>query len=166
MTFRFRQAICNEAYKDWDFKDACRSIRKAGYAGIEIAPFTLADDPGAVTLGQAREYSRIIENEGLTFAGLHWLMVAPEGLHVTTPDTALRQRSWEHIRRLIDLCAELGPGGIMVFGSPFQRATTGGISRQDATQNYVSGLMGVTPHAEQRGVTILIEALPSSQCDV
>jgi len=166
MTYRFRQAICNEAYKDWDFKEACQSIRNAGYTGIEIAPFTLAEDPATVTPNQAREYRRIIEDEGLTFVGLHWLMVAPKGLHVTTPDTALRQRSWEHIRSLIDLCAELGPVGIMVFGSPFQRATTGGISREEATQNYISGLMSVTPHAEERGVTILVEALPSSQCDV
>ena len=166
MTFRFRQAICNEAYKDWDFKDACRSIRSAGYAGIEIAPFTLAEDPAAITPDQAREYGRIIEDEGLTFVGLHWLMVAPKGLHVTTPDTALRERSWEHIRRLVDLSAEIGPGGVMVFGSPFQRGTTGGLSREEATRNYVSGLMSVAPHAEERGVTILVEALPSTQCDV
>jgi D-psicose/D-tagatose/L-ribulose 3-epimerase len=166
MTFRFRQAICNEIYKDWKFSDACRSIRTAGYTGIEIAHFTLAEDPASITPGQRREYSRIIGDEGLTFVGLHWLMVAPKGLHVTAPDTALRERSWLHIRHLIDLCADLGPGGIMVFGSPYQRATTGGISREEATQNYVSGLTGVIPHAEQRGVTILIEALPSAQCDV
>jgi sugar phosphate isomerase/epimerase len=93
-------------------------------------------------------------------------MVAPKGLHVTTPDVSLRERSWTHIRNLIDLCADLGAGGIMVFGSPQQRATTGGISREQATRNYVSGLMTVVPHAESRGVTILIEALPSAQCDV
>jgi D-psicose/D-tagatose/L-ribulose 3-epimerase len=166
MTFRFRQAICNEAYKDWDFKDACRSIRKAGYTGIEIAPFTLAEDPATVTADQRREYRQIMEDEGLEFVGLHWLMVAPKGLHVTTPDAALRERSWTHIRNLVDLCADLGPGGVMVFGSPQQRATTGGISREEATRNYVDGLVGVTPHAEERGVTILIEALPSAQCDV
>jgi sugar phosphate isomerase/epimerase len=166
MTFRFRQAICNEVYKDWDFRDACRSIRAAGYTGIEIAHFTLAEDPVTITTGQRREYSRMIADEGLTFVGLHWLMVAPKGLHVTTPDISLRERSWEHIRQLIDLCADLGPGGVMVFGSPYQRATTDGISREEATGNYVSGLTAVTPHAQQRGVTILVEALPSSQCDV
>ena len=166
MAFRFRHAICNEVYKDWKFSDACRSIRSAGYNGIEIAHFTLADDPSSISADERREYSRIISGEGLTFVGLHWLMVAPKGLHVTTPDASLRARSWEHIRNLIDLCADLGPGGVMVFGSPNQRATTGGISRQDATRNYVEGLTTVVPHAEHRGVTILIEALPSSQCDV
>jgi sugar phosphate isomerase/epimerase len=54
----------------------------------------------------------------------------------------------------------------MVFGSPKQRSTTGGISRDAATRNYIDGLAGVAPHAEARGVTILVEALPENQCDV
>jgi D-psicose/D-tagatose/L-ribulose 3-epimerase len=166
MPFRFRQAICNEVYKDWDFAESCRSIRKAGYTGIEIAPFTLAEDPATVPPAQRRECKRIMAEEGLAFVGLHWLMVSPKGLHVTAPDSALRERSWTHIRNLIDLCADLGPGGIMVFGSPQQRTTTGGITRSEATANFITGLTGVVPHAEERGVTILVEALPPSQCDV
>jgi sugar phosphate isomerase/epimerase len=107
-----------------------------------------------------------MQSEGLTFAGLHWLMVSPKGMHVTTPDRAVRERSWEYVRRLVDLCADLGPGGIMVFGSPYQRASTGGLSRAEATRHYVDGLAGVAPHALERGVTILVEALPVQQCDV
>jgi D-psicose/D-tagatose/L-ribulose 3-epimerase len=55
---------------------------------------------------------------------------------------------------------------VMVFGSPQQRSTTGGLSREEATRNYVDGMMGVAPHACRRGVTILIEALPIGQSDV
>src|SRR5579864_1752658 len=166
MSFTFRQAICNEAFDKWPFADACRAIRKAGYTGIEIAPFTLAEDPASITAAQRREYRNIIASEGLQFVGLHWLMVSPKGLHVTTPDAALRARSWRHIRDLTDLCADLGSGGVMVFGSPNQRATTGGLSREQATRNYVDGLASVAPHAGERGVTILVEALPKGQCDV
>ena len=108
----------------------------------------------------------MIESEGLRFVGLHWLMVSPKGLHVTTPDANLRARSWHHIRDLIDLCADLGPDGVMVFGSPYQRATTGGLSREQATRNYIDGLASVAPRAAERGVTILVEALPKAQCDV
>jgi sugar phosphate isomerase/epimerase len=78
----------------------------------------------------------------------------------------LRKKSWEHIRNLIDLCADLGPDGIMVFGSPAQRASTGGSTRAEATLRYVDGLASVAPHALDRGVTILVEALPRGQCDV
>ncbi|HVP45545.1 MAG TPA: sugar phosphate isomerase/epimerase family protein [Bryobacteraceae bacterium] len=166
MSYRFHHAICNEAFEKFPFAAACRAIRKAGYEGIEIAPFTLSEDPATIPAAQRSEYRSIIESEGLRFVGLHWLMVSPKGLHVTTPDSALRARSWQHIRNLVDLCADLGPGGVMVFGSPNQRATTGGLSREQATAHYVEGLASVAPHATDRAVTILVEALPKGQCDV
>ncbi len=166
MPVPFRHAICNEIFQDWEFAESCRAMKKAGYEGIEIAPFTLGEDPAQVSASRRRELAGIMQTEGLEFAGLHWLMVAPKGLHVTTPDETLRERSWQHIRNLIDLCAALGAGGIMVFGSPFQRATTGGASRQEATGRFIDGLAAVAPHAEASGVTILVEALPAAQCDV
>src|SRR5882724_2605427 len=110
MPFRFRHSICNEAFEGWPF---------------------------AVRAGQRREYRGIMEQEGLTYVGLHWLMVSGKGFHVTTPDTDLRRRSWERIRNLVDLSADLGPGGVMVFGSPKQRTTTGGLTREGATRNFI-----------------------------
>src|ERR1035438_7005925 len=162
----FRYSICNEAFDKWPFADACKAIRKAGYTGIEIAPFTLAGTPGAITPAQRAEYRDAIGSEGLIFAGLHWLMVSPKGLHVTGPDAALRRQSWDHIRALIDLCADLGPDGVMVFGSPNQRSSTGGLTREQATRNYIDGLAAVAPQAESRGVKVLVEALPIAQSDV
>jgi D-psicose/D-tagatose/L-ribulose 3-epimerase len=161
-----RLAICNEIFENWEFAATCKAVRKAGYTGLEIAPFTLASDPASISADARREYQRILASEGLRFVGLHWLMVTPKGLHVTTPDAALRERSWGHIRNLIDLCADLGPGGVMVFGSPAQRGTTGGSTAAEATRRYVDGLASVAPHALQRGVTVLVEALPRNQCDV
>ena len=134
--------------------------------GIEISPFTLAPDPIDITPEHRREYAGIIRSEGLSFVGLHWLMVSPKGLHVTTPDETLRARSWQHIRNLIDLCADLGSHGVMIFGSPVQRSTTGGLTREQATRNYIEGLKQVAPQALDRGVTILVEALPKTQSDV
>ena len=93
-------------------------------------------------------------------------MVSPAGLHVTTSDAALRERSWLHIRHLIDLCADLGDNGVMVFGSPKQRNTTGGVTPAAARAVFADELAKVAPQAEERGVRILVEALPSDQCDV
>ena len=174
MPFRFRHSICNEVYEGWEFAAACRHIRAAGYEGIEIAPFTLAEDPAAIPAARRRECRDIIASEGLAFAGLHWLMVSPKGLHVTTPDADLRARSWRHIRNLVDLCADLGPdgegGGVMVFGSPVQRRTTGGSNsaqgRAEAMERFAQGLESVASHAAGRDVQILVEALPRAQCDV
>ncbi|MGE5645057.1 MAG: sugar phosphate isomerase/epimerase family protein [Acidobacteriota bacterium] len=166
MSTIFRHAICNEVYEKRPFAETCKSIRAAGYTGIEIAPFTLADDPGAIPPAQRREYRAAIESEGLRFAGLHWLLVSPKGLHVTTPDQELRRRSWDHLRKLVDLCADLGPGGVMVFGSPKQRSSTGGLTPAAATCLLIDGLAALAPHAKDRGVKVLLEALPAPDTDV
>jgi sugar phosphate isomerase/epimerase len=162
----FRHSMCNEAFGARPFAEACAGIRRAGYTGIEIAPFTLAEDPASLTGAARREYAAIMLSEGLQFAGLHWLLAVPADLHVTAPDAALRARSWNYVRELIDLCAELGSGGVMVFGSPRQRSATGGLTPQEATRYLVQGLASVGNHAAGRGVTILLEALPSNQGDV
>ncbi len=166
MRHRLRQAICNEVYEKRAFRDVCRSIREIGYDGIEIAPFTLAEKPSDVSPAGRREIRGTMASEGLGYVGLHWLMASPAGLHATAPDKDLRARSWRHIDELIDLSADLGEGGVMVFGSPRQRGTTGGIGREEAMKNYAEGLAGVADHAAERGVTILVEALPKNQCDV
>jgi len=161
-----RHAICNEMFQGWSFADAAKFVRATGYTGLEIAPFTLAPSPSDISQAQRAEYRDILKSEGLSFAGLHWLMVSPKGLHVTTPDRALRERSWQHIRDLIDLCADLGPDGVMVFGSPVQRSTIDGSTVAEATARYIDGLSSVAAQAEQRGVTILVEALPVGQANV
>ena len=166
MSYGFRHSICNEAFDKWPFAGACRAIRKAGYTGIELAPFTLAEDPVDVSPAQRREYRDIMQSEGLAYVGMHWIMVGSQGFHVTTPDESLRKRSWQHIRNLIDLSADLGPDGVLVFGSPKQRSSTGGMSREQATRNFIDGLASVAKQAEEKGVTILPEALPSSQSDI
>jgi D-psicose/D-tagatose/L-ribulose 3-epimerase len=171
MSYPFRYAMCNEAFEKRPFAESCKVLRSAGYSGIELAPFTLAEDPLALRANQRRELRDIIDSEGLEFVGLHWLLVVPFPIHVTTPDLALRERSWQYVRGLIDLCADLSPDnadahGIMVFGSPKQRSSTGGITAAEAKRNYVDGLAGIAEHAVDRGVTILVEALPHSQSDV
>ena len=167
----FRLSVCNELYEDTPFLDVCRSIKRAGWDGIEIAPFTLLTDATRLSQERRVEIRNIIAEEGLDFVGLHWLTVGPQGLHVTTPDPDVRRKSWEYVRGLIQLCADLRPagvdsGGLMVFGSPNQRKTTGGATREQATRNYVEGVRSIASDLEAAGVTLLIEALPIEQSDV
>jgi sugar phosphate isomerase/epimerase len=54
----------------------------------------------------------------------------------------------------------------MVFGSPKQRSTTGGLTREEATRHFVEGLRTIAPDACRREVTVLVEALPIQQADV
>ena len=161
----FRYACCNEMFEKRDFASVCRSIRAAGFDGIEIAPFTLADDVDQITASRRREMRDIMHSEGIAFAGLHWLLITPKWLHVTTADRQIREKSWAYLPRLVDFCADLGDRGIMVFGSPAQRHSQGN-TKTEATALFREGLAAVAPHAGQRGVTILIEPLPSKDCDV
>ncbi len=166
MSYQFRQALCNELYEKRSLADTCKSVRKIGYSGIEIAPFTLAEDATAIPAEKRREYRSIIESEGLRFAGLHGLLVSPKGLHVAAADKAVRERSWDFLRRLIDFCADLGPRGVMVFGSPKQRGSSGGLSTAEAKKYFIGGLAGLALHAVERGVSVLVEALSKEQTDV
>ncbi len=99
--------------------------------------------------------------------GLHSLLTAPLGeLHITTPDDAVRQRSWDYFRRLIDLCADLGDDGLMILGSGKQRRAVGGSTVEDAVKRLGDGLASVADHAGEKGVTILPETLAPHLCDV
>jgi len=162
----FRHSLCNELYERRPFAETCRAVRQAGYAGIELAPFTLAEDPVALSASGRREIASAIRDAGLEFAGLHWLLVSPPGLHVTTPDAAVRRISWNYLYGIVDLCADLGPNGVLVFGSPKQRSSTGGSTAAESAARLEEGLHGLAPHAFERGVTFLVEALAPDQADV
>jgi sugar phosphate isomerase/epimerase len=167
LSFTFRHAICNEVFQGLDFAHACQIARESGYTGLEIAHFTLAESPGEIPPARREELKRMMAGEGLEFVGLHWLMVAPKGLHVTTPDDSLRTRSWDHIRGLIDLCGDLqSTPGLMVFGSPFQRNAVDGQTVEDATQRFAEGFAAVADQAAARQVTLLVEALPKAQSNI
>lgn len=163
----FRLAICNETFQGWDVSAGFRGALETGYSGVEIAPFTLSEDPASVPASQRREYRDVMESEGIGYVGLHSLLTVPRGeLHITTPDDGVRQRSWAYFRKLIDLCADLGDNGMMILGSGRQRRTTGGSSVDDATKRLRDGLVEVATQAQERGVVILPETLAPHLCDV
>ena len=161
-----KYAVCNELFGELPLAESARIIKKTGYEGIEFAPFTVFGDfsPAAVRAGIA-EIRKVLDGEGLTFAGFHWLLLKPEGLHITTPDPALRRRSWDHIRLLLDSAAELG-GGPLILGSPRQRSSTGGATAAQALALLTEELARVAPYAAGRGSAILLEALTSAQSDI
>ncbi len=164
MAFRF--ATCNEVFQKQPMADVCSQLREAGYQGIEIAPFTLASDPAMLTPDERASVKKIISDAQLEFVGLHWLLAAPDGLQATSPDSSVRKRTWEYVGHFIDLCADLGEGGVVVFGSPKQRSSMGGLSSREATDAFIEGLAKAAPHAEARGVTLLLEPLSPDQTDV
>ena len=110
-------ALCNEVLRPLPFEQQCALAAALGYDGLEVAPFTLADDPAQIGDARARELARIAADHGLAITGLHWLLVAPPGLSIVSADAAMRQRTADVMVRMVNLCAAMG-GRVLVHGSP------------------------------------------------
>jgi sugar phosphate isomerase/epimerase len=162
-------ALCNEMFGDRSFADTFSTIRKLGYTGVEIAPFTLA--PGAEPFDVRRvPAERIVEvraragDVGLEIIGLHWLLAKTDGFYLTSPDPTVRRQTAEYLRTLAEVCADLG-GTIMVLGSPKQRNLLPGVSYDDAEDYATEVLHGAVPACAQFGVTIAVEPLGPAEGD-
>jgi len=159
---RYRYCICNETFAGRSFAESCKLAKAAGYEGLEIAPGTLGPDPVALSPAQRAELRRAMADAGLRYAGLHSLVTAPAGMHLTTPDEAVRTRSWHFFRKLIDLSADLagkGERSVMVLGSGKQRGAIGGSSVADARKRLRDGLASAAAHAQGASVELLLEPL-------
>ncbi|MDE2125968.1 MAG: sugar phosphate isomerase/epimerase [Armatimonadetes bacterium] len=160
-----KTAICNETFEHWRWDDTLDAITAAGYDGVEIAPFTFASEPAEITADDRASIATAARRRGLQIAGLHWLLVSPPGLSLTSDDTEVRVRTVRHLAALVELCADLG-GAIMVLGSPAQRRIPAGLNTAGATLRVVEALASVAPEAEKRGITICLEPLPAPEADL
>jgi D-psicose/D-tagatose/L-ribulose 3-epimerase len=158
-------AICNELFGDGDLDRSLAVIKETGFDGVELAPHTIFGDYSGDMRPGVAAIRRAMANEDLAFVGLHWLLVGPSDLHVTSPHDTVWRRSWDHVARLIDLAGELG-GGTLVFGSPSQRASKGLLPRPQALTRFTDGLLTVADRAEGANSRILLEALASSNTDI
>jgi sugar phosphate isomerase/epimerase len=157
-----RIALCNEVIAPMPFPKQCEYAAKLGYDGLEIAPYTLSDEPhrmGAAQLAAARSAA---EDAGIAVTGLHWLLIKPAGLSISTRDDAVRRRTVDVMHVLIDQCAELG-GRYLVHGSPHQRRIDPGETRAAATARARDSFAAVADHAAKAGVIYCIEPLSSEQ---
>jgi D-psicose/D-tagatose/L-ribulose 3-epimerase len=160
-----RFALCNEVLQPLPFPQQCKLAADLGYDGLELAPFTLADDPTELTDAEIAGYRRTAEDHGLQIFGLHWLLVAPAGLSIVSADAALRQRTKEVMVRLVDLCAALG-GSYLVHGSPKQRSVPEGSTREQALERARECLSGAAAAAARCGVTYCLEPLARRETDL
>lgn len=151
-------AICQELFVDWDWERQCRFIAKAGYTGIEVAPFTLASRITDVSAARRQELRSIAQSHGLTICGLHWLLAKTEGLHLTTSDASVRRATSKYLTDLGHACADLG-GTVMVFGSPMQRNLSEGTTRTEGLERAAEVFRESMPVLADRGVTIAMEPL-------
>ena len=160
-----RFALCNEVLQPLPFPQQCKLAADLGYDGLEVAPFTLADDPTELSDAEIAGYRRTAEEHGLQIFGLHWLLVAPAGLSIVSSDAALRQRTKQVMVRLVELCAALG-GSYLVHGSPKQRSVPADSTREEAWERARECLSGAASAAARCGVTYCLEPLSHRETDL
>ncbi len=159
-----RFAICQELYEDTEWSEQCRLIAEAGYTGIELAPFSLGDNPAAVSDEQLDTVRTVAESHGLQIIGLHWLLARTEGLYLTSPDALVRSRTAEYLGRLSEICSHLG-GTVMVHGSPFQRSLLPGVTMEQALEYAADVFQQALPAFERNSTVLCLEPLTSKETD-
>jgi sugar phosphate isomerase/epimerase len=151
--------------RELDFPAQCALAQGLGYDGLEIAPFTLSEQPDRLPGARRAELRRIAEDHGLRITGLHYLLLAPEGLSITSPDAVVRRRTIDVMRAVIELCADLD-GKVLVHGSPKQRALAEGQDPNEALANAKVCFAAIAEDAEAAGVTYCIEALAPPEAEL
>jgi sugar phosphate isomerase/epimerase len=155
-------AICNETFLDWPFEKAFEFAAECGYSGIEIAPFTMANDVREINAARRALVRRQADAAGLEVVGLHWLLAKSTGYYLTSPDAAVRRRTAEYVQDLARLCRDLG-GSRMIFGSPQQRNVLPGVSPEEAF-DYAAEVVGECVGVlEEMGVTLCMEPLAPAE---
>lgn len=155
--------ICNEIFQDWgEWQRICDYVADVGYNGIEIAPFTFANDVNDISAETRADIRRIAEDTGLEVIGLHWLLVGPKDVHLTTRDDATRDRTAQYLIDLANCCADVG-GTRMIFGSPKQRNLEDGTTYPQAFDRARAVFECVLPTLEDRGVTLCMEQLAPTE---
>lgn len=156
-----RVALCNEVIRDMSFERQCAFARAVGYDGLEIAPFTLGEDPHLLSAEKRVVLRRAAKDAGIAITGLHYLLLAPAGLSITTADPAQRARTVDVMRRLCGLAADL-EAQVLVHGSPAQRQLAPG-DETEGRKRGVACFAAVADAASDAGVTYLIEPLASQE---
>lgn len=151
--------ICNEIFKDWnDIGRTIDYVKSIGYDGLEIAPFTLSQYAGDIPQQTRKEIVAKAREAGLEIIGIHWVFVGPEGIHLTHPDQAVRDKTAQYVIDLVNFCGDVG-GKIIVFGSPKQRSIMEGVTYDQAVDYAVAAFEKALPVCAERGVTICMEPL-------
>lgn len=158
-----KYALCSEVFKT-PIEETIRSVADIGFDGVEIAPFNVAESVDDVSPGRRAAIRKLAADCGIEIVGLHWLLVSPKGLHITTPDDAVREKSWRYVQSLVHFCADLG-GKVMVLGSPMQRNLIEGDTLEEALKRAAEGLHDVARLAGERNVHFLLEPLHPEQTD-
>ena len=151
-----RIALCNEVLEPMPFARQCEYAAALGYDGIELAPYTISPEPHRLGAAERAALRKAASDAGIAIMGLHYLLVAPKGLSITTPEDKVRAWTVDVMKTLTELCVELG-GRYLVHGS--QRVVEPGETPDIAIARARDCFAAVAPTAQSCGMVYCIEPL-------
>jgi D-psicose/D-tagatose/L-ribulose 3-epimerase len=155
-------SICNELFRDWPIEKVFEYAARLGYGGVELAPFTLAESVTDISMAERKRISKAAQSVGIEIAGLHWLLVKPEGLSINHPEGEIRKRTQDYLTELIRFCGDLG-GKVLVHGSPKQRTVQEGWDPSEAWERARQTLEVCAETSVRHGVLYCLEPLSRAE---
>lgn len=154
--------LCNEllARDGLSLDRQARVATELGYAGLELAPHTLSDQPHRLRPSEVATLRRSVEAAGARVTGFHWLLSG-------YPQASITDRNrWAEtqgiLTGLIEICADLG-GRVLVHGSPQQRVRPAGVSDAELLALLAEFFAPIAQAAEAAGVRYCIEPLAADE---
>lgn len=90
-----RISLCNEVVRELDFAAQCALAKGLGYDGLELAPFTLSDEPERLPYNRRAELRKIADDHGPRSPGCtgsSWCPRVSRSPAPTTPIGCARSR--------------------------------------------------------------------------
>ena len=160
-------AICNEIFQDaagkfWPLEKQFATAAAIGFDGIEIAPFTIANDVNTIGPEVRAGIRALAARYGVAVAGIHWLLAQTSGYHITAADPEVRARTLRYLQALVRFGVEIG-GTMAVVGSPFQRAIPEGVTYDQGWEWFKAAMAGAAAQPGAESFHVSIEPLAPSQ---
>ena len=114
---RFKKAICNDAFENWEIADIFQYVGDLGYDGVELNPYILCKTLEGLSSAERVSIREAAESAGVEIIGIHSILKSPKSFfYLNHPDASIRADTVEHLKALITLCGDLG-GRIIPLGA-------------------------------------------------
>ena len=158
-------SLCNEVLREFEFARQCAVAAELGYAGLEVAPFTLGDDAYRMSAAAARADCgaprRTPASRSAACTGCWWRR---RGCRSPAP-TARFARARSTSCSAWSSSAPSSADDYLVHGSPAQRRVGGEADPEEAAARAEAAWAAVGAEAAEAGVVYCIEPLARPEAD-